>query len=43
MPYVTAYAASKFAIDGFFGALRQELKIRRVDVSVTVCIIGLIG
>ncbi|XP_071942547.1 hydroxysteroid 11-beta-dehydrogenase 1-like protein [Antedon mediterranea] len=40
LPRVAAYSASKFAINGFFGALRQEHKMKGIDVSVTLCIIG---
>ena len=43
MPYHAPYSASKFALDGFFSALRQELKLRGTDVSVTLCVIGFIG
>lgn len=42
-PYIAAYSASKFALEGFFSSLRQELSIRQVDVSITFCIIGLVG
>lgn len=40
-PYVEPYAASKFALDGFFGGLRQQFAINNVDISVTMCYIGL--
>ena len=43
MPYLIAYSASKFALDGFFGGLREELMMQNRPVSVTMCIIGLIG
>jgi len=42
-PYVAPYSSSKFALDGFFSALRQELYIDDIDVSVTICYIGLTG
>ena len=42
-PYLIAYSASKFALDGFFGGLREELTMKGSDVSVTICIIGFIG
>ncbi|KAL4235523.1 hypothetical protein ACF0H5_003920 [Mactra antiquata] len=41
--YVTGYSASKFALGGFFGGLRQELRMRNRDVSITLCTLGLIG
>ena len=42
-PYLNVYSASKFALDGFFSGLRQELKMKQSNVSVTLCVIGLIG
>jgi len=42
-PYVSAYTSAKFALDGFFSALRQELAIDDIDVSITICYIGLTG
>ncbi|XP_043929638.1 hydroxysteroid 11-beta-dehydrogenase 1-like protein [Protopterus annectens] len=41
-PFVTSYAASKFALEGFFGSLRHEIAMQRQDVSITLCILGLI-
>ena len=43
MPYGAPYSGTKFALDGFFSALRQELKLRGSAVSVTLCVIGFIG
>ena len=43
LPFAIIYSASKFALDGFFSGLRQELKMKNIDVSVTLCILGLIG
>ncbi|XP_033112347.1 hydroxysteroid 11-beta-dehydrogenase 1-like protein [Anneissia japonica] len=40
VPYTAPYCASKFALDGFFGALRQELIFKNKDVSITLCILG---
>ena len=42
-PFVSIYSASKFALDGFFSGLRQELKMRDCDISITLCILGFIG
>ncbi|XP_052787866.1 hydroxysteroid 11-beta-dehydrogenase 1-like protein [Mya arenaria] len=42
-PFVSIYSGSKFALDGFFGGLRQELLLRNCDISVTTCVLGLIG
>ncbi|NWW79184.1 DHI1L protein, partial [Climacteris rufus] len=41
-PFTTSYSATKFALDGFFGSLRHELLMQQRDVSVTLCILGLI-
>ncbi|XP_072044231.1 hydroxysteroid 11-beta-dehydrogenase 1-like protein [Amphiura filiformis] len=43
LPFVAAYSASKFALDGFFSALRQEFVMQNMDISVTLCIIGSIN
>jgi len=42
-PYLAHYSSAKFALDGFFSSLRQELAIDEIDVSVTICFIGLTG
>jgi len=42
-PYIVPYSSSKFALDGFFSALRQELYIDDIGVSITICYIGLTG
>ncbi|XP_061190976.1 hydroxysteroid 11-beta-dehydrogenase 1-like protein [Saccostrea echinata] len=42
-PFTAVYSATKFALDGFFGALRQEFKLKGCDVSITLCVIGLVG
>lgn len=41
-PFTTSYGASKFALEGFFGSLRHELAMKRIPVSITLCILGLI-
>ncbi|XP_075681548.1 hydroxysteroid 11-beta-dehydrogenase 1-like protein [Rhinoderma darwinii] len=41
-PYTTSYGASKFALEGFFGSLQHELAMKRIPVSITLCILGLI-
>jgi len=40
-PYMASYAASKFALDGFFGSLREE--ILHTNITITNCVLGLIG
>uniref|UniRef100_A0A8C3WL04 11-beta-hydroxysteroid dehydrogenase 1 n=1 Tax=Catagonus wagneri TaxID=51154 RepID=A0A8C3WL04_9CETA len=42
-PFVAAYSASKFALDGFFSSVRQEYSMTKVNVSITLCILGLIN
>lgn len=42
-PFSGVYSSTKFALDGFFGSLRQEFALRNCDVSVTLCVIGLVG
>lgn len=42
-PFLAAYSASKFALNGFFQAFRYELKMRDSKISVTNCNIGLIN
>lgn len=41
-PLLTSYSASKFALDGFFSSLRLENKMTGVNVSITLCVLGLI-
>uniref|UniRef100_A0A8D0GR66 Hydroxysteroid 11-beta-dehydrogenase 1-like protein n=1 Tax=Sphenodon punctatus TaxID=8508 RepID=A0A8D0GR66_SPHPU len=41
-PFAAPYTATKFALEGFFASLRQELVMQQKEVSVTVCILGLI-
>nr|3GMD_A Chain A, Corticosteroid 11-beta-dehydrogenase isozyme 1 [Mus musculus]3GMD_B Chain B, Corticosteroid 11-beta-dehydrogenase isozyme 1 [Mus musculus]3GMD_C Chain C, Corticosteroid 11-beta-dehydrogenase isozyme 1 [Mus musculus]3GMD_D Chain D, Corticosteroid 11-beta-dehydrogenase isozyme 1 [Mus musculus]3GMD_E Chain E, Corticosteroid 11-beta-dehydrogenase isozyme 1 [Mus musculus]3GMD_F Chain F, Corticosteroid 11-beta-dehydrogenase isozyme 1 [Mus musculus]3GMD_G Chain G, Corticosteroid 11-beta- len=41
-PMVAPYSASKFALDGFFSTIRTELYITKVNVSITLCVLGLI-
>ncbi|MBN3323011.1 DHI1L protein, partial [Atractosteus spatula] len=41
-PFVAPYTATKFALTGFFGTLQQELAMQKANVSVTICMLGLI-
>lgn len=41
-PLIAPYAASKFALDGFFSSIRKELSVSKVNVSITLCVLGLI-
>ena len=43
MPGVIDYASSKFALEGFFDGLRQELVIKGSNTSITLCFLGYIG
>uniref|UniRef100_A0A8C8ZYQ2 11-beta-hydroxysteroid dehydrogenase 1 n=1 Tax=Prolemur simus TaxID=1328070 RepID=A0A8C8ZYQ2_PROSS len=42
-PLVASYSASKFALDGFFSSLRKEHSAAKVNVSITLCVLGLIN
>lgn len=42
-PLVASYAASKFALDGFFSSIRMEYSVTKVNVSITLCVLGLIN
>lgn len=39
-PTTASYCADKFALQGFFSSLRQELRRRDAGVSVTICVLG---
>lgn len=42
-PLVAPYASSKFALEGFFGSLRQELKLRNSNISISIATLGYIN
>lgn len=42
LPLVAPYSASKFALDGFFSSIRKEHLMTNVNVSITLCVLGLI-
>lgn len=42
-PMVAPYSASKFALDGFFSTIRKEHIMTKVNVSITLCVLGLIN
>ncbi|NXL02617.1 DHI1 dehydrogenase, partial [Mesembrinibis cayennensis] len=41
-PFTAPYSATKFALDGFFSSLRQEFIIDKVNISITLCVLGYI-
>ncbi|XP_019752169.1 hydroxysteroid 11-beta-dehydrogenase 1-like protein [Hippocampus comes] len=41
-PFVAPYISTKFALNGFFGALTHELAMKNSNVSITTCTLGLI-
>uniref|UniRef100_A0A672HP47 Hydroxysteroid 11-beta-dehydrogenase 1-like protein n=1 Tax=Salarias fasciatus TaxID=181472 RepID=A0A672HP47_SALFA len=41
-PFVAPYTSTKFALNGFFGALNHELAMKRSNVSISICTLGLI-
>ncbi|XP_058256256.1 hydroxysteroid 11-beta-dehydrogenase 1-like protein [Hemibagrus wyckioides] len=42
LPFGLPYAATKFALNGFFGSLQHDLAMKHSNVSVTICTLGLI-
>ena len=42
-PYTVEYSASKYALEGFFGGLRQEFTLTKKDITITMCTLGAIG
>lgn len=42
-PLIAPYSASKFALDGFFSSIRIEHSVTKINVSITLCILGLIN
>uniref|UniRef100_A0A0B8RZ77 11-beta-hydroxysteroid dehydrogenase 1 n=1 Tax=Philothamnus irregularis TaxID=1899461 RepID=A0A0B8RZ77_9SAUR len=42
-PFTVPYSATKFAVHGFFNSLRQEFVMQNINVSITLCILGLIN
>ncbi|KAL5019517.1 hypothetical protein ScPMuIL_002409 [Solemya velum] len=43
LPALSMYSATKFALNGFFGSLRQEFHTKGCGISITLCTIGMIG
>lgn len=41
-PFTTEYSAAKFAVEGFFGGLRSEMRLRKINLAVTVAVLGYI-
>lgn len=41
-PFVAPYTSTKFALNGFFGALYHELEMKKSNVSISLCTLGLI-
>ncbi|XP_029002756.2 hydroxysteroid 11-beta-dehydrogenase 1-like protein isoform X1 [Betta splendens] len=41
-PFTAPYTSTKFALNGFFGVLRHELFMKKSNVSVSICTLGLI-
>lgn len=41
-PFVAPYTSTKFALNGFFGALHHELAMKSSNVSISICTLGLI-
>ena len=41
--FLTGYVVPQYAVEGFFGSLREELVLEQTDVSITIAVLGLIG
>ncbi|XP_012736367.2 hydroxysteroid 11-beta-dehydrogenase 1-like protein [Fundulus heteroclitus] len=41
-PFTLPYTSTKFALNGFFGSLHHELAMKRSNVSISICTLGLI-
>ncbi|KAG7239019.1 hypothetical protein INR49_030284, partial [Caranx melampygus] len=41
-PFTAPYTSTKFALNGFFGALHHELAMKKSNVSISICTLGLI-
>ncbi|XP_058495457.1 hydroxysteroid 11-beta-dehydrogenase 1-like protein isoform X2 [Solea solea] len=41
-PFVAPYSSTKWALNGFFGSLYHELWMKKSNVSITICTLGLI-
>ncbi|KAM9385840.1 hydroxysteroid 11-beta-dehydrogenase 1-like protein [Pholidichthys leucotaenia] len=41
-PFVAPYSSTKFALNGFFGSLQHELSMKKSNVSLSICTLGLI-
>uniref|UniRef100_A0A672L6R0 Hydroxysteroid (11-beta) dehydrogenase 1-like b n=1 Tax=Sinocyclocheilus grahami TaxID=75366 RepID=A0A672L6R0_SINGR len=41
-PFVAPYTATKFAMNAFFGALQNELALKKSNMSVSILILGLV-
>lgn len=40
---LSAYAATKFALDGYFSSVREEFRYTHCNITITLCILGAIG
>ncbi|XP_026199049.1 hydroxysteroid 11-beta-dehydrogenase 1-like protein [Anabas testudineus] len=41
-PFTAPYTSTKFALNGFFGVLQHELSMKKSNVSISICTLGLI-
>ncbi|KAJ6659042.1 hypothetical protein lerEdw1_019344, partial [Lerista edwardsae] len=40
--FTVPYAAAKFALEGFYSSLRAELRVRKIQLDITVAVLGFI-
>ncbi|XP_060105344.1 hydroxysteroid 11-beta-dehydrogenase 1-like protein B [Heteronotia binoei] len=41
-PFVIEYSAAKFALEGFYGGLRTEMRLRKINLAITIAVLGYI-
>ncbi|XP_034036152.1 hydroxysteroid 11-beta-dehydrogenase 1-like protein [Thalassophryne amazonica] len=41
-PFTAPYTSTKWALNGFFGSLRHELAMKKSNVSISICTLGII-
>ncbi|XP_007440169.1 hydroxysteroid 11-beta-dehydrogenase 1-like protein A [Python bivittatus] len=41
-PFAISYSAAKFALEGFYSSLRAEMRLRKIDLPITVAVLGYI-
>ncbi|XP_054852793.1 hydroxysteroid 11-beta-dehydrogenase 1-like protein A [Eublepharis macularius] len=42
-PFTLEYSAAKFAVEGFYSGLRTEMRLRKINLPITVAVLGYIN